>query len=280
MKHPVAALVGLVATFAIVAQHQGFLMGFAWAAMHGAGVSSALALLPAAIALSILWTGYAFLKRRRISRPTVAFSVYAFGILLMNELLLPTTPLKAWREHRAIRAIEVRNVRDEPYLSALGNPIGIRVTFDAVFPRTATYAISASVLMPVVEDVPYALSLGHSTRHLVEPRPASHGASSDDVFQKGVVYTFTQEMMPNFLFYDDRRKEPCLVDVTTPYLSEAQLRSALLKSRNMKFRTAIQADSGQGWPRVAATEYVTSRGYDLEAMYQTGVIEGNRRCGS
>jgi hypothetical protein len=197
---------------------------------------------------------------------------------MMNEVLLPATPLDSFRRQRAMAGVEVRNVRDELFLSARGNPIGIRITFDVVVPQTGDYGISASTLGPVAEGIPWALSFGHSMRHIIEPPPSRISDFGYDRFQKGVVYTVSQEMMPEFLNYDDTTKQPCLVNVTTTYVSEADVVSALERSTDMKYRTEIQIGGGYGTRTIVAKEYVTSHGYDVKAMHQTGVIEGNQRC--
>jgi hypothetical protein len=274
----VAFIVALLATVGIMAQNGQFALAFGWALIHGAGVSSVLAFLPAAIGLAILWAGYIFLKRKSIRRMALVFTTYALGVLLGTELLLPGTPLKAWIGARSLEAVEVRNVRDEVLLSARGNPIGIRVTFEAVVPRTRGYGISASVMTPANRDLPWPVHLDHSPRHIVEPSPSPVRDDVYDVFEKGVVYTFTQDMMPAFLLYDERERAPCLRNVTTKYVSEADFLLALSKSRDMKYHTEIQAENASD--RVVAREYVTTRGYDIEAMYRTIAIEGDRRCGS
>ena len=216
----ITLLIAWLATLVICVQSYVFLLGFVWALIHGAGASSFLAFLPAATGLAMLWAGYVFLKRRNIRRMTLVFTSYALGIVLTNEVLLPATPLKALLAQRAAEAVEVRSVRDELLLSARGNPIGIRITFDAVVPRTGEYFISASALSRVADEMLWPLNFGHSNPSVVDP-PPSPGESPYDVFQKGTVYTFTADLMPDFLSFREREKEPCLVNVTTKYISEA-----------------------------------------------------------
>ena len=206
------------------------------------------------------------------------FTSYALGLVLMNEVLLPSTPLKAWWAQRALEGVEARSVRDELLLSARGNPIGIRITFQAVVPRTGNYSISASSLSRVADELLWPLDFGNSTRSVVDPAP-SPGEDIYDAFQKGVVYTFTTDLMPAFLSFHEQEKEPCLVNVTTKYISEADFLAALSKSRKMKYRGAIYATNAYSTVSTVVHEYVTSGDYDVEAMYRTIAIEGNRRCG-
>jgi hypothetical protein len=273
-----ALQIGLLATIVICVQGYPFVLGFAWALIHGAGPSSFLAFLPTALGLAMLWAGYVFLKRRNITRMTLVFTIYALGIVMMNEVLLPATPLKMLWAQRAAEAVEVRSVRDDVLLSARGNPIGIRITFDAVVPRTGEYSISASSLSRVADEVFWPLNFGHVNRTVTDP-PPPRGEDIYDVFQKGVVYRFTTDLLPAFLSFDEPDKEPCLVNVTTKYHSEADFLSALGKSRKMKYRGEIHVSNAHTMRSAVVHEYVTTRDYDVEAMYRTVGMEGNRRCG-
>jgi hypothetical protein len=53
------------------------------------------------------------------------FAVLAIGVVVLNELVLPVTPFRMWRNNRALKGVRVLEVRDEPPLSAQGNPIGV-----------------------------------------------------------------------------------------------------------------------------------------------------------
>jgi len=80
-----ALLIAFLATLAICFQNSVFVQGFGWALIHGAGASSLLAFLPAAVALALLWAADLFLKRRNIRRMTLAFTSCALGIVLMKR---------------------------------------------------------------------------------------------------------------------------------------------------------------------------------------------------
>ena len=277
MRRHGALLIALLATLALCAQNIAFVGGFVWGAIHGAGAASLLAFLPAALGLSILWAGFFVLRRHGVERMTLVFGLYALGVFVLNEALLPGTPLKAWRGQRAMESVAVRHVRDDLLPSARGNPIGVRITFQAVVPRTGRYSISASTLASATGESPWPLHFGHSLQHRVDPKPPTDGAY--DVLERGVVYTFSQDMLPNFLWYDERAKQPCLVDVVTKYISQADVLAALAKSRQVVLRTEIHVDGENGAQRVLAADYVTTRSYDLNAMYETIAAEGGKRCG-
>lgn len=271
-------LIALAATLIVCVQHYMSVLGFGWALVHGAGLSASLAFMPAAITLGILWAGYVLISRTSVRRRTIAFTVYALAIISLNEFVLPATPLGMFRSQRAATNVEIRNVRDEVLLSARGNPIGIRIIFDAVVPRTGHYSISPSVLSRVADEQLAPLNFGHSRPSVISPARSG----SEEVYDglaKGIVYTFTTDMMPDFLNYDDNEKTPCLVNVTTKYIPESAFLSALAKSRTIKYRGEVHVSTPAGGRSAAVHHFETTRGYDVEAMYRTIEIEGGRRCG-
>ena len=271
-------VIGGLATIAICLQNGPAPVAVGWGLIHGAGPAALLALVPLAGSLALLWGGAIFLNRRAARGMPIHFGLLAASIVFLNEALLPATPLKTWRTQRAIEAVEIRNIRDELILSARGNPIGIRLTFEAIFPRNGDYAVAYA--LQSVDHRPYALQFINtfgvgdvvSTAATdIDPKP-----SEEDYFRQGVVYTFREVRLPNFLSYDDKAGEPCRNE---KYL-EKDFLAALSNSRDLKYRTQIRVSSEQAYQAVTAAEYVTARAYDIEAMYRTIQTEGNRRCGS
>jgi hypothetical protein len=266
-----ALAIGLLTTLAICYQDQTFFAGFTWASIHGVGPSRYLALAPAAVVVAIVWLGYAALKRR-----TLTFAVYAAGIVMLNEIVVPVTPLKTLRHRQVIERVEVRDIRDELFVADDGQPIGIGLKFDAIFPETGAYLVGPSTLMPIDTEVPFDLQFGHTLVPAIVPPPSRD--AENQVFQKGIVYTFRIALLPNFVLYDDVRTASCLEFEPRPSFSEADLLTALARNRHTRYRGEIHV-SATDYPggHVVATEYVTTRAYDLEAMYRTvGVVE--KRC--
>jgi hypothetical protein len=276
MPHPGVMVVALLATLGICAQNAAVALGVGWGMIHAAGLGIVVAFVPVALGLALLWAGYLFLSSRRIRGGPAIFTVYALGLLLLNEMLLPMTPLRAWKAQRNIEAIDVHNIRDEVFLSARGNPIGIRLTFEARFPETVVASVSASAFGPTAGQEPDPLALARRHQGSVEPSPASEGIYH--VFRKDAVYRFTQTTLPNFLSYDERTQEPCLARVITT-VSEAQLLEMLSSTAPKRYQTAILVGSDFAATNQLLQGYVTSREYDVKSMYQTIVREGNRRCG-
>ena len=205
------------------------------------------------------------------------FAAFAVAVIVLNETVLPTTPLKEWRDQRAAAGVRVLNLRDEPLLSARGNPIGVRISFDAVASRTGAYIISASTLQSASGETIWPLHFGHSLGHQVQPAPADRSDSPYNVFQKDVIYTLSQDMLPNFVHYDQKTKTPCLTEVGTKYITEAQFQSALTANRDIPLRVQIQIQ-GEHRSATVAADRVTSRRYDLRAIYDTIAKEGGGPC--
>jgi hypothetical protein len=275
MKQRGALIVALLATAAVCVQNAGVGMGIGWGVIHGAGPAALLFLVPMAVGLALLWTGYGLARRMNVGYMPVLFAVYALGILVVNEMVLPATPLKAWRMQRAIDAVEITALRDETFLTARGHPAGIRLTFEARFPQPLVASLSASTFGPAEGQIPYPLQFGRLHQLLIEPTPPARGPYH--AFQKDTVYRFTQTTLPNFISYDERTQEPCFNIVTEPF-READFLDALARSGNVRYRTAIQIGTDEGPVSVVVQTYTTARAYDLSAIYQTIVQERARQC--
>lgn len=177
---------------------------------------------------------------------------------------------------------DVRNIRDEIVLSSKGNPIGINITFEVMFPQTVVGHVHASALGVVGGEAPPYLSsnldLHRQHKESIDPAPTSAGIYSE--FRKGTVYRFNETRVPGFLTYDEKTQEPCLSIPPYSDLSEADVLSAVKRRGNVRYELAIMLTSDYVPVAVTRAGYVTSREYDIEAMYQTIVTEGHKRCGS
>jgi hypothetical protein len=277
MRRSCSLLIALVATVIVCAQNVLSLMGFTWALIHGAGVESALAFAPAAVGLILIWGGYFFITRTASSRATPLFAALAIGVVVLNEMVLPVTPLRMWRNNLALKGVRVLEVRDEPLLSAQGNPIGVRFSFDAVVPRTGAYSIYGGAYN-MSPDTMWPLGFGYLGDRRVEPAPAAKTERALDIFQKDIVYTISQNMVPVFLRYDEKTKKPCLAEVRTKYISEADFLTALASNRDVPLKVAVSVNGEYNQVTVWVAERVTSHRYDMQAIYDTIAKEGGGRC--
>jgi hypothetical protein len=270
-RRPGLAAIAVLATLVICVQNGMSALAFGWSLIHGAVVAAFLAFVPPAIGIGLVWGGYAYWSRGNRRPSSLLFAAYVLGILALNEAILPSTPLQGWRARRALEAVEVRNVRDEVLRSARGNPIGIVVRFDVVFPRRVHGMVTGSTLGPIDGELPVPLQIYRGHGRKIVPTPARRDGES--VFEAGVTYTVSSGILPGFLSYDDRTKEPCLR--VFGKFPEAEFQAALARSRNLRLRGAAVLHAGE--ERVYKP-FVTVNEYDLESMYQTIVLEGNKRC--
>jgi hypothetical protein len=272
------ALIALTASAMVCAQNLPFITGLTWALIHGGDILNVLVLVPAAIAITFMWAGLYFIKKKIGKRATPVFALFAAGVVACNEWLLPATPLKTWSAHRALEGVRVFDVRDEPLLSAHGNPIGVRISFQATVPRTGAYIISAATLTSESGDMIEPLQFAHVIRRGAEPPATAQRDSPYEVFQANVAYTFSEDMLPWFIGYDEKTKTPCLAQVSTKYISEVDVLSALAANRQIRLRTEILVEAEHNAGRVSAAQGITSRHYDMQAIYDTIATEGWGRC--
>ena len=275
MLGPFALVVGVVASIVLCIQNAGSLLGFGWGLIHGAGPAALIAFAPLGLGLGTLWGGFRYLHGSNHRHASTMFSALALSTVLLYEVVLPT-PLKSWGSERAMRAADVRNIRDEVLLSARGNPIGVRLTYDVAFPQTIVCHVEASGLFPRDGDTSLPTHFDfHGRTESIEPSPSSSDGFYSE-FKKGNVYRFTVALVPGFLKYDEKTQAPCLN--VTPYweFSDADVMAAVTKRRTMQYRTSIALSDGS--IRVSSRDYLTSHDYSLEAMYETVVKEGHKRC--
>ena len=275
MLGPFALVVGVVASIVMCIQNAGSLLGFGWALIHGAGPAAVIAFAPLGLGLGILWGGFRYLHRSNHRHASTMFTALALSTVLLYEVLLPT-PLKSWGSERAMRAADVRNIRDEVLLSARGNPIGVRLTYDVAFPQTVVCHVAAAGLFPRGGDTSLPTHFEFRGRtESIEPSPSSSDGFYSE-FKKGNVYRFTETLVPGFLKYDEKTQAPCLN--ITPYweFSDADVMAAVTKRRKTQYRTSIALSDVS--MSVSRRDYLTSHDYSLEAMYETVVKEGHKRC--
>jgi hypothetical protein len=270
-------IVALVATGAMCVQNAGSALAFGWALIHGAGPAAVAAFWPLAIGLGLLWGAFWYLNRHDHRHASALFIGLAVAMLIGYEMVLPATPLTSWRAERAMRAAVVHNVHDEPLLSARGNPIGIRVTYEVIFPDAVVANVHLGVTRVHGEVLPYmqAKQFGRQWK-TIDPEPSARGIYS--LFEKKRIYRFTVASMPGFLYYDRKKQQPCLDLFPGSGISEPEIVAALKQVERDTYHVGISITSDDVPIAVHQGSYVTSGEYDLQAMYQTIVTEGHQQC--
>jgi hypothetical protein len=254
------------------------LMGFWWMVSHGVGFAMVIPFLPIGIELGVLWWTFRHVNRSTDRRAPVVIAVVAIAFLLLNEAVAPSTPLNRSRRQRAMEAITVRSVHDDVLLSAKGNPIGVLITYEVLFPRRVVAFPYLDVARIEDPAYPHLDATGFwGPTDTIDPEPTTSG-SIYRVFESGRVYTFTARRLPGFLAYDEKTQQPCLRAPVSSPVSETDRAPAIGKRGGVKYNLTISWNNEVALDEGYHSSHATSREYDLGAMYQTIVKEGNQRC--
>jgi hypothetical protein len=256
-------------------QNAGSVLGFGWALIHGAGPAAVIAFWPLGVGLGTLWGAFRYLNRSNHRHASALFTGLAVAMLVVYEMVLPATPLTSWKSERAMKAAVVQNIHDEALLSAKGNPIGIRVTYEVIFPRAVVADVHLGLTRVQGEVLPYmqAKEFGRE-KTTIDPEPSAKGLYK--VFERKRIYKFTIASVPGFLHYDEKTQQPCL-DLYSE-ISEAEIVAAIKKMGADKYQMWLSLGSDDVPVSVYHGSYVTAHEYDLNAMYQTIVTEGHEQC--
>jgi hypothetical protein len=118
-------------------------------------------------------------------------------------------------EYKVIRA-QIVSWNDEPLLSEKGNPIGVRLKYSIRFPVDGSYSPFPS-LYPERASRGFTGALGMRVhKGSVEPEPDGAQKSNQWVFggrgtfKAGVVYNFSVDLIPNYIFFNDQKGAFCL----------------------------------------------------------------------
>jgi len=257
-------------------QNTGSALGFGWALIHGAGPAAVIAFWPLAIGLALLWSAFWYLNRSKHRYASALFTGLAVAMLVVYEMVLPATPLTSWRTEHAMKAAVVQNIHDEPLLSAKGNPIGVRVTYEVIFPQAVVADVGLGLARVQGPVLPYMQSKEFGrTRETIDPEPSVKDLYK--VFERKRTDKFTAATLPGFLYYDEKTQQPCL-DLLYSGLSEAAIVTAIKKVSPDKYHVDISMTSNDVPIAVHHDGYVTAHEYDLQAIYQTIVTEGHQQC--
>lgn len=241
----------------------------------------------ALVPLLILLVVY-FVVRRRPGGTRILLICGAV-IFLVMEMLLPVSPFKTTittaLQKRAMQAVEIRNVSDAPFLSPQGNPVGVRVSFEAVFPRGGQLSVSPSLRAVDERYHHYQTSMGHLAGITVTPEPEKGADSVDYRFAPGGSYRFSADFYPTFLFIAHsggrglEKGDLCLWETDTPTLSADDLRGLLSDPLETLYSVEVNVRGNSYFtaPRQAYTG-TSIRRYSLKTIHESALREGARPC--
>jgi hypothetical protein len=192
-------------------------------------------------------------------------------------------------EYKVIRA-QIVSWTDEPLLTEKGNPIGIRLKYSIRFPMDGAYSPFPS-LYPDRASRGFTGALGMRVhKGSVEPEPEGAQKSSQwlfggrGTFKAGVVYNFTVDMIPNYVFFNEQKGAFCLQ--TKAYIQSGgpagpaghpglreRFEREVMSETKIRYRISISGIDLDGWQPL-----LTERTYAPNAWYQSYRREGAVDC--
>jgi hypothetical protein len=222
-----------------------------------------------------LWVGFTVLQRKNPRLKTVMLS--GLGLTLF-AVAVPvyylTHKYDSWRDEKIIEAqrnTQVFDVSDEPFRSAAGNLLGVRLRYSVRFP-TSDHASPGPRLLTVDESIRdfRGMTILNTT---VEPRPRPLSNSPLPVpygrYKGGITYHFTFETVPFYLIPSRDRSGFCMS------FSNAEEEQLAQSEREEKFLISVGGTSADLY--LTGKSPVTSRAYKLRDFYDGAVAEGARR---
>ena len=255
------------------------LWNITWASLHGANLGSAL--LWPLIALVTEWGGYHQLKTYRNKYRDVIFILLSLCIIIALEFLLPASPRKMQVEQQGLNELQIRNVTDEILLSANGNPQGIRLSHEVIFPNTGgIYSIiPRSYAIPNAQEEQKNLRFTTlNQKSSIEPTPPLD-ASGAYQFQPGVTYHFTYDAMPGFLFYNKKRNDTCIMLSPDKLHNTQALLQMIANAPKTPYVIKLSRINHAALsPKGTAIDYTTQHAYSVREIYEGAISDGTKQC--
>lgn len=250
--------------------------------IHGPKLLPYFALSLLVLLLSIWWR-LCFLIPARVRRHPLAmltFSGIGLGVLLVAAISAGQRPLVNWevrQMERRAAATEVADMRDEPLLWLDATPIGIRLHYSMSFPDNdyfwqTPFLFSSSDLGYTVgwnivrESVEPSLQIVQPGADLV-PIETAHLPPNVRWHERGKVYRFTVDLVPDFLALSADGSKVCFVRPPAQFATGLET----LFSRE---------DAGFYSITISGTNYrgLTRNSYSLKTIHDGAIKHGSADC--
>jgi hypothetical protein len=170
-----------------------------------------------------------------------------------------------------VARVTVRNLKDEPLLSASGTPIGVRLSYSLRFPRDGFYT-------PIPQVYPERIGYGYTGAmslkvHQFEIAPLPDGANnsaqppqvrylSRAFYKAGQDYRYTIDLIPNYALYNEQKRSFCIATRTFSHNSRERFTSEVMSDTKLRFRIAIQGTDMDGrQPQLTGQTYIPNTWY-------------------
>lgn len=185
-------------------------------------------ILPLIPVFLCLWIGFISFEKKNLNRSwyfLFGVIVIALGIFLSIQLMPKL--VRNYKEYALQEKTTFLFIGDEPLLSKNGNPIGIRVKYSFIFPKTYEYRISPKIESWLIYDgwtsgASYDLQINNLLNTKINPPPQTTPAykyissttpwNKQETYQNGVQYTFVSDFIP-YLTYTSKTN----ICYTPPY---------------------------------------------------------------
>ena len=178
-------------------------------------------------------------------------------------------------------SIHVTNVIHEPYRSASGNTLGIRLSYDIQFSKAAVYAMTPSV-NPFFEnyDLRGRVSMKVAA-DTINPKPEPlqeryspgfHGFIMPAQYKSGVVYHFVVDMVPDYAIQNAASTKYCIYNRKFQISSKANGAWETLKTQDVPVRYLVSIKSTYFHGEIQGL-------YSQKTFYEGFLREGAQDCG-
>ena len=177
--------------------------------------------------------------------------------------------------------IEVSNVKHEPYRSASGNTLGIRLSYDIQFSKAAIYTLTPTV-NPFFEDWDFRGSVTMKVAgETINPQPefgqqqypsGFHGFMMPAHYQSSVVYHLVVDMIPDYAIENAAKTKYCIYNRKFQISPKASGRWEALKTQDVPVRYLVGITSTNFHGEIAGL-------YPQKDFYEGFLAERAQDCG-
>jgi hypothetical protein len=264
--------IAIVFTILLLVQSSYFLPfslkeGFSTMTLIAIGVSIA--------PIIMLWAIFFMLRRVRHGLWIQLLS--GIIICIVFEALLPVSPFKttlnSMRIKKAVDSVKISGVTDDFYYSLLGNPVGIRISFNAAFLHGGFLSVSPAIRAIDDRLHHYMTSMNHFANITIKPQPEKD-PERGDFFVGGQSYRFTADFLPSFLFTSRHGEELCLYDKGVD-----EFKKIVTDPIKTKYSVEIHVDGNSYFVnRRIACSGSTQKDYTLNTFYESALSQRVKPC--
>jgi len=178
-------------------------------------------------------------------------------------------------------SMHVTNVMHEPYRSARGNTLGIRLSYDIQFSKAAVYSMTPSA-NPFFENYDFRGSVGMKVAaDTINPKPEPlqeqyspgfHGFIMPAQYKSGVVYHFVVDMVPDYAIQNAARTKYCIYNRKFQMSSKASGAWETLRTQDVPIRYLVSIKSTNFHGEIQGL-------YSQKTFYEGFLQEGAQDCG-